>query len=44
MDGTRELVMGNNPYVLPYRVRQDRIEILSASGAYHSSQVTSLHA
>lgn len=29
IDGTRELVMGNNPYILPYRVRQDRIEILA---------------
>lgn len=35
IDGTRELVMGNNPYILPYRVRQDRIEILAV---YHGAR------
>lgn len=35
IDGTRELVMGNNPYVLPYRVRQDRIDILAV---YHRAR------
>ena len=35
IDGTRELVMGNNPYILPYRVRGDRIEILAA---YHGAR------
>jgi addiction module RelE/StbE family toxin len=35
IDGSRELVMGNNPYILPYRVRQDRIEILAV---YHGAR------
>jgi addiction module RelE/StbE family toxin len=35
IDGTRELVMANNPYILPYRVRQDRIEILAV---YHGAR------
>lgn len=26
--GTRELVVTNTPYIIPYRVRQDRIEII----------------
>lgn len=35
IDGTRELVMANNPYILPYRVRQDRIEMLAV---YHGAR------
>lgn len=35
IDGTRELVMGNNPYLLPYRVRDNRIEILAV---YHGAR------
>ncbi|BBA34048.1 addiction module toxin, RelE/StbE family [Methylocaldum marinum] len=33
--GTRELVMGDSPYILPYRVRQDCIEILAV---YHGAR------
>ncbi|MET3889908.1 toxin ParE1/3/4 [Bosea sp. OAE506] len=29
MDGTRELVLSGLPYILPYRVRDGRIEILA---------------
>ena len=36
IDGTRELVMANNPYILPYRVRQGRIEILAV---YHGARM-----
>ncbi len=32
---TRELVMGNSPYILPCRVRQDRVEILAV---YHGTR------
>ncbi|HLF98145.1 MAG TPA: type II toxin-antitoxin system RelE/ParE family toxin [Methylococcaceae bacterium] len=35
IDGTRDLVMGNNPYVLPYRMRQESIEILAV---YHGAR------
>lgn len=35
VDGTRELVMANNPYILPYRIRQGRIEILAV---YHGAR------
>lgn len=27
--GTRELVIGGTPYIVPYRVRGDRVEILA---------------
>ena len=30
VDSTRELVVPGTPYILPYRVRQNRVEILSA--------------
>ncbi len=33
--GTRELVVTNTPFVLPYRVREDCVEILSV---FHSSR------
>ncbi len=33
--GTRELVVPGTPYIVPYRVRQNRIEILAV---YHSSR------
>lgn len=33
--GTRELVMGSYPYIVPYRVREDRIEILTV---YHGAR------
>jgi len=36
VDGTRELVMSDNPHILPYRVRQDRSEILAV---YHGARV-----
>ncbi len=36
IDGTRELVMANSPYILPYRIRQDRIEILAV---YHGARI-----
>jgi toxin ParE1/3/4 len=29
VDSTRELVVPGTPYILPYRVRQGRVEILS---------------
>ena len=29
-DGTRELVITGTPYILPYRVRDGRVEILAA--------------
>jgi toxin ParE1/3/4 len=29
VDSTRELVVPGTPYILPYRVRRDRVEILS---------------
>lgn len=29
VEGTRELVMGDSPYILPYRVRHERVEILA---------------
>lgn len=33
--GTRELVLGGYPYVIPYRVRDDIVEILRV---FHTSQ------
>lgn len=33
--GTRELVITNTPYILPYQIRPDRIEILRV---YHSAK------
>lgn len=33
--GTRELVLVNYPYILPYRVRNDVVEILRV---FHTSQ------
>lgn len=33
--GTRELVLANYPYLLPYRVRKDVVEILRV---FHTSQ------
>lgn len=33
--GTRELVVPHTPYVIPYRVRKNRIEILAV---YHASR------
>jgi addiction module RelE/StbE family toxin len=35
IDGTRELVMASNPYILPYRVREETIEILAV---YHGAR------
>lgn len=35
IDGTRELVMVDNPYILPYRIQQERIEILAV---YHGAR------
>jgi toxin ParE1/3/4 len=29
VDGTRELVVGNTPYIVPYRVHKDRVEIIA---------------
>ena len=29
VDGTRELVISSTPYIVPYRVRGDRVEILA---------------
>jgi addiction module RelE/StbE family toxin len=29
MDGTRELVIHGRPYIIPYRVRRGRVEILA---------------
>lgn len=34
-DGTRELVLSGLPYILPYRVRDGRIEILAV---FHTSR------
>lgn len=34
-DGTRELVLSGAPYILPYRVRDGRIEILAV---FHTSR------
>jgi toxin ParE1/3/4 len=33
--GTRELVVSNHPYILPYRVRNDAVEILRV---FHTSR------
>ena len=33
--GTRELVVSETPYVIPYRVRQDRLELLAV---FHGRQ------
>ena len=33
--GTRELIISNSPYIIPYRVREDAIEILRV---LHSSR------
>ena len=33
--GTRELVVGRTPYIIPYRVREDHVEILRV---LHSSR------
>ncbi|MBN9471765.1 MAG: type II toxin-antitoxin system RelE/ParE family toxin [Bosea sp.] len=30
VDGTREFVVTGTPYILPYRVRDERVEILAA--------------
>lgn len=35
VDGTREFVVTGTPYILPYRVREGRVEILAA---LHSSR------
>ena len=35
IDGTRELVMADNPYILPYRIQSARIEILAV---YHGAR------
>lgn len=35
VDGTRELVLSGFPYILPYRVRDGRIEILAV---FHTSR------
>ena len=35
VDGTRELVIANTPYVLPYRVKKTRIQILAV---FHASR------
>lgn len=29
IDGTRELVVGGTPYIVPYRVRGDRVNIIA---------------
>ncbi len=29
VDGTRELVVGNTSYIVPYRVHKDRVEIIA---------------
>lgn len=34
--GTRELVLAGSPYILPYRVRDERIEILAVFHAARS--------
>lgn len=28
VEGTRELVVTGTPYIIPYRVREDRVEVL----------------
>lgn len=33
--GTRELVVPNTPYIIPYRVRRDRLELIAV---FHGSQ------
>ena len=33
--GTRELVVPNTPYIIPYRVRRDRLELLAV---FHGRQ------
>lgn len=33
--GTRELVVSNTPYIIPYRVRRDRIELIAV---FHARQ------
>ena len=33
VSGTRELVMSNTPFVVPYRIRDDRIDILRVDHA-----------
>lgn len=33
--GTRELVVPNTPYIIPYRVRRDRIELIAV---FHGHQ------
>jgi toxin ParE1/3/4 len=33
--GTRELVVTNTPYIIPYRVRQERIELIAV---FHGSR------
>ncbi len=35
LDGTRELVISNTPYLIPYRVKDDRVEILAV---YHGAR------
>jgi len=35
VSGTRELVVGKTPYIVPYRVRDNSLQILRV---YHSSQ------
>ncbi len=35
VDGTRELVIANTPYVLPYRVEKTRIQVLAV---FHASR------
>lgn len=33
--GTRELVIANTPYIIPYRVRRDRLELIAV---FHGHQ------
>jgi plasmid stabilization system protein ParE len=33
--GTRELVIGNTPLIIPYRVRRDRLELIAV---FHARQ------
>jgi addiction module RelE/StbE family toxin len=40
VDGTRELVLSGSPYILPYRVRDGRIEILAV---FHTSRASPDH-
>jgi addiction module RelE/StbE family toxin len=35
LDGTRELVLSDTPYLIPYRVKDDRVEILAV---YHGAR------